>query len=64
MDKELKKLLRELEHQGWRLKTGTRGIMAYPPDKTRPIVAIHRTPSDHRAWANMLAALRRSGFQG
>lgn len=61
-DKRLKGLLMELEGQGFRLKELKAGWMALPPDKTKPGVTIHKTPSDARAWANMLAALRRSGY--
>lgn len=61
-DKRLDGLLDELEAQGWELKPSKKGLMAYPPDKTKPPVSIHKTPSDVRAWANQLAQLRRSGF--
>jgi len=64
MNKELKKLFRELENQGWRIKRRTNGVMAFPPDKTQSPVMIHLTTSDHRAWANMLTELRRRGYKG
>ena len=64
MHKELKKLIRTLEDQGWRLTEKKSGYTAYPPDKAKGPVMIHKTPSDHRAWANMLSELRRSGYQG
>jgi hypothetical protein len=60
--KGLRKLLRSLEQQGAHIKTTRNGWMVYPPDKTKPGVAIHGTPSDHRSWANMTAELRRAGF--
>ena len=64
MDKELKKLLRKLEDQGWRIEPTRKGTKALPPDTSKSVVMIHHTPSDRRAWSNMLSALRRSGFQG
>lgn len=60
----MKALFAELESQGWELRPTKAGWFAIPPDEAKPMVAIHRTPSDHRAWNNMLAHLRRSGFQG
>ena len=61
--KSLKKLFKELEsEQGARIETRRNGWMIYPPDTSRSAVMIHKTPSDRRAWANMLSELRRSGF--
>ena len=63
MGNDLKKLLKTLEaEQGAVIKAKNKGWMIYPPDKTKPAVMIHRTPSDRRAWANMISELRRSGF--
>ncbi|MFK0004979.1 hypothetical protein [Paenarthrobacter sp. NPDC090522] len=61
-DKRLKWLLEELEAQGFRLKPIKSGWMALPPDRSKPGVTIHKTPSDVRAWENMQAQLRKSGF--
>ncbi|EGR97270.1 hypothetical protein [Cutibacterium namnetense] len=61
--KSLKKLFKELEsEQGARIEIRRKGWMIYPPDASRSAVMIHKTPSDRRAWANMLSELRRSGF--
>lgn len=62
MEKRLKALFQELESQGWELVSTKKGWFAVPPDKGKPMVAIHGTPSDHRSWVNMIATLRRSGF--
>lgn len=62
MDRGLRTLLKELERQGGRVKETKKGFMVYPPDPKASPVAIHKTPSDHRAWNNMRAELRRSGF--
>ncbi|HEX4489664.1 MAG TPA: hypothetical protein VH914_00515 [Acidimicrobiia bacterium] len=62
MDKDTKKLLRNLERQGWTIEATKSGhIRAIPPDTTKPIVIIASTPSDHRAWKNTIAQLRKSG---
>lgn len=41
--------------------------MAFPPrdgrTDTSP-VTIHKTPSDRRAWHNLLGQLRRRGYRG
>ena len=46
-----------------RVERRSKGWMVYPPDTTKPMVSIHETLSDHRAWKNQLAALKRSGYQ-
>lgn len=62
-NKELKKLLKSLEAQGWRVERRKKGWMAYPPDTDQTMVTIHEMLSDHRAWKNQMAALKRSGYQ-
>lgn len=63
--KNLRKLVKDAESQGWTRKELKGGkLMLLPPDKTKPGVTVHLTPSDSRAWKNMLAAMRRSGFRG
>jgi hypothetical protein len=62
VDKDMKRVLKELERQGARIEPIKSGRMIYPPDKGKDPVAIHGTPSDRRAWANTLSALRRAGF--
>ncbi len=34
-----------------------------PPDKTKPIVFMPSSPSDHRSITNIVSRLRRSGFK-
>lgn len=61
-NKEVTKLIRQIEQwPGWRVEQVKAGWMAYPPDRNKPGVLIHGTPSDHRAWRNTIARLRRSG---
>lgn len=62
IDKRVKKLVKSLKAQGWRIESRKKAIMAFPPDKTKSPVTIHLTNSDHRWYANTIALLRRSGF--
>jgi len=62
VDKQLNKLFKELERQGFRIETKKKGYMIYPADKSLGQVTVHKTPSDNRAWNNMLSELRRCGF--
>lgn len=61
MDKDTKKIVAKLIAQGWRIDESGKHPKAYPPDRTKPMVTISSTPSDHRAYKNMVAQLRRSG---
>ena len=53
--------------QSWNAKdSGSRrtksGWIIYPPDKSKATIGTHRTPSDHKAWINFQADLKRAGF--
>ncbi len=61
--KEVKKLVRQLEQQGWRVEERGARFMCFSPDG-RTIVPIHKTPSDHRWLKNTLSELRKGGFDG
>lgn len=63
MKKDFKNLLKNLDLAGWRIKSVKSGWIVYPPDPSQSGVTIHGTPSDHRAWNNMMSELRRRGFQ-
>lgn len=61
--KEIKRLVRDLEQQGWRVELRKGGhYVAYAPDGVG-IVTFSGTPSDHRAYRNTLAQLRRAGYK-
>lgn len=47
---------------GWRSRDTKSGWFLIPPDPTKPLVAIHKTPSDTRWHPNALRDLRRSGW--
>lgn len=61
--KELKKIKKELERQGWRIERRAKHGMAFPPDKSKPPVVLPSTPGGGRWLQNLIAQLRRSGFQ-
>ena len=64
MDADWKKVIREAERQGWTIEHGRKGqLKLVPPDPSRQIVTVHRTPSDHRALENTLANMRRQGLR-
>lgn len=63
MGNDLKKLLKELEAQGWSIRQTKKGQYAVPPDQSRPMVQIHNTADGSRSWENMIAQLKRSGFE-
>ncbi len=50
------------EAQGWRVESSKKGWLFYPPDKTKQIVTIHGSASDHRWYMNAVTRLRRSGL--
>jgi hypothetical protein len=61
-NKDLQKLIDQARTwAGWRVSETKKGWFIYPPDKSLPPVAVHNTPSDHRALANTVARLRRYG---
>lgn len=62
--KDIRKLLKSLEAQGWRVERTKKGhYVAYAPDGVGR-VTIPGTPSDHRSMKNTLADLRRHGYNG
>lgn len=60
--KQVTRVLRDLERQGWRIQPKKKGTMLFPPDPAATPVTVHGTPSDNRAYNNFLADLRRSGY--
>lgn len=50
------------EAQGWRVERSTKGWKFYPPDKTKQLVLVHGTSSDHRWYRNAISLLRKSGL--
>lgn len=60
---QLRNLCKEAESQGFRVKQLNNGHWRfYSPDGVNMVV-VSATPSDNRAWDNILAQLRRAGFR-
>lgn len=62
MNKDTKKLVKQLEAQGFTVKTTKRQHLMVSRDG-RPITTLAGTPSDWRSLRNGLAALKRAGFK-
>lgn len=62
-DKDVKRILREAERQGWRIEQGGKHIKAYPPDPSQSMVTIAQTASDKRAIKNVLSEMRKRGVR-
>jgi len=61
MHKDIRKIARQLEAQGWTIRWDHVHPMACPPDKTIPCVPLPTTPSGGRWRQNLIAQLRRHG---
>lgn len=61
-DKDVDRALLELRAQGWRIEdSGGKHLKVYPPDRTKGIVIVSRSPSDWRAAKSIMGDLRRAG---
>lgn len=61
MNKDMRKLVRELERQGFEVRVTTKGHFFVTRDGDF-VVVFAGTPSDWRGLRNALAAARRHGF--
>lgn len=61
MNKDMAQFLAEAERQGFVALDRTRGVMYLAPNGVDKVM-VHRTPSDRRAFLNMIAAFRRAGM--
>ena len=57
MDREVRRLVRDLEANGWRVKQGRHLKLVAPTGK---VVSISCTPSDKRAMQNILSDCRKA----
>lgn len=62
-NKDLRRLLKDLEAKGFRIREIKSGWLVLPEDRELNSVTIHATPSDWRAWRNQMAALKRIGYR-
>lgn len=61
--KDLRRVQRIALDAGWRVEQTRNGHWRFlPPDRTVQPCVVGGTPSDHRAWANFIACLRRKGL--
>ena len=60
MHKEVRKIARQLETQGWTIDYRRDHALACPPDTAKPCVALPGTPGGGRWRQNLIAQLRRS----
>lgn len=60
-NREMKAVIEAAIRQGYILKTGRKHYKLIPPDKTKDIITLGATVSDHRAYKNIRAMLRRQG---
>jgi len=60
---DVRRLIEVAESQGWAIEiTGGNHLRFIPPDRTKPMVHMSSTPSDHRAVKNLEGQLRRAGL--
>jgi len=62
MNKDLRKVLREAERQGFEIVTRKSGHIEIRKDGQR-VTTFAGTASDHRSMRNGLAHMKRAGFQ-
>jgi hypothetical protein len=64
MNTTVRDLIRAARRAGWRIThTGSGHIKLTPPAPKRATVVIASTPSDRRAWRNILADIRKAGLR-
>ncbi len=63
MPKELRKLCTVLTDQDWSFEKSARGHIAFINPDGKTVYHTSGTPSDHRAYKNMLAALKRADLE-
>ncbi len=62
--KRLEELASQAREQNWTVVPTNSGHVKFiPPEKDKSLVIAAATTTDHRAAANLLSQLRRSGFQ-
>ena len=62
IDKDIRKVLQDLVKQGYEIRISGKGYPMVYLDGTF-VTKAAQTPSDRRGYKNMMATLRRSGYQ-
>lgn len=60
--KVMRKLIRELEREGWTIEETKSGYRCKSPNGQK-IVTMHKTCSEYRAGKNVLSELRQGGYE-
>lgn len=60
---DLRKLIRSLRKQGWRVEKRRKHWVAFPPNRDLSPEILATTPSSQRTWRNQLAKLRAKGYR-
>lgn len=63
MDKDLKRLIKELEAQGFEVEIRRGNPHPIVRKDGRRVATLASSPSDRRSWDNGIAYLRRAGFR-
>lgn len=62
MDKDLRRLIKDLEAAGYQTRVTSKGHVQVR--RGGQVIAVFAgTPSDHRSWPNSLARLKRDGYR-
>lgn len=62
MSGDLRRLRKELDDQGFTVERSRKGHWIVRDAEGKRVTTLAGTASDHRAWANALAYLRKAGF--
>jgi len=62
MNKDMKRLIRKVEDQGGSVRITTKGHVQFKNPEGEIVAVGAGTPSDPRSWKNLIASLRRAGF--
>lgn len=58
---EVVKVVTDLRRLGWRIESGRNAhYKVYPP--SGPMITLPSSPGDYRGWKNVMALLRKAGY--
>jgi hypothetical protein len=59
---ELKRIVRQAERAGWRVRSGSKHLLLYPANGNPPVIVPRNKGGGRRTHKNMLANLRKGGL--
>lgn len=62
MDKDIRKILKAAQAQGFEVRTSRKGYPLVYTDDGKFVTKAAQTPSDRRGQRNLISALRKAGF--